>query len=212
MNRLDLGGVTWLEAFPGSGGWHWGVSLPCGDLYEAEELFRQDRRVAGNRLLLVKTPEGRVAEPIAAREGQYFGRPLWHEGEVFLLLADFPAGKVEILAYSPEQDRLRQVAELERDAFADCYNLQLHASPLCLTRQGGEGRFQVLWPDVADFAIGGRESFDFREGDLLYFSRWQEDPDYREEVVVRRLPQGDIASVCPGSILTLADGERWHLT
>ena len=38
-----------------------------------------------------------------------------------------------------------------------------HRSPLCLTRQTAE-RFQVLWPDKADFAIHPAESFCFRDG------------------------------------------------
>ena len=102
------------------------------------------------------------------------------------------------------------MAELGRERVKDCYNLQLHASPLCLTRQGGENRFQIVWPEQADFAIDGRESFDFRDGDRLYFARWYEDPDYREEVVVRRL-DGEIAETLPGSVFPLPDGSRWHL-
>ena len=80
-----------------------------------------------------------------------------------------------------------------------------------LSRQGGEGSFQIVWPERAEFAIGPHESFDFREGDRLYFARWYEDPDYREEVVVRRFPDGEIVDCFPGVIQTMPEGERWHL-
>lgn len=83
--------------------------------------------------------------------------------------------------------------------------------PLCLTRQTSE-RFQLLWPERADFAIHPAESFCFREGDRLYFSRWFEDPDYREEAVVRRLPEGKIIEQLRGSLLDLPDGGRLLLT
>ena len=210
MKRIDLRGQTWLEHLPGSGGWYWSMDCTSGDLYEAEELYDLGKKIPCNRLLLAKSPEGRVVEPLPARAGQYFGRPLWHEGEIFILTADFPAGKLCIRAFDPETEQLRDVAELGREQVKDCYNLQLHASPLTLTRQGGENRFQIVWPEQADFAIDGRESFDFREGDLLYFARWYEDPDYREEVVVRRL-DGEIVETYPGAIFPLPDGSRWHL-
>ena len=94
-------------------------------------------------------------------------------------------------------------------AVEDCYNLMPHLSPLCLTRQTGE-RFQLLWPERADFAIHPAESFCFREGERLYFSRWYEDPDYREEVVVRRLPDGEIVEQLRGALNVMPDGS-WRL-
>ena len=81
---------------------------------------------------------------------------------------------------------------------------------ITLTRQTGQ-RFQVLWPEKADFPIHPAESFCCREGDKLYFSRWYEDPDYREETVVRRMPDGEILDSFPGSLLELPDGRQWLL-
>ena len=91
------------------------------------------------------------------------------------------------------------------------YNLMPHMSPLCLTRQTAE-RFQMIWPEKADFAIHPAETFCFREGNWLYFSRWYEDPVYREEVIVRRMPDGEVLSSFRGSILEMPDGQQWLLT
>ena len=101
--------------------------------------------------------------------------------------------------------------ELPRTAFADCYNLQLHVSPLMLTRQTGD-RFQILWPYAADFAIEPTESFDSRRGERLYFSRWHETPDYWEDTVVRDARTGAVLEVLRGALCLLPDGRSWLLT
>ena len=59
------------------------------------------------------------------------------------------------------------------------------------------------------FAINDREALNFRDGDKLYFNVWYEDPDYREETVVRSLHDGTILERFPGDIRIMPNGERW---
>lgn len=211
IKELDTGGIGYLQAFAGTSGWYWASDYASGDLYEAEELFRDGHPIDRNRLLLVSYPEGRVEEPIKAEAGQYFGRPAYFEGRIVLPLADFRQRTLRLPAFDCESGSLSELAVIDLSEVRDCYNLLLHTSPLMLSRQGGEGSFQIVWPERAEFAIGPHESFDFREGDRLYFARWYEDPDYREEVVVRRFPDGEIVDCFPGVIQTMPEGERWHL-
>ena len=209
LQRIDTGGISFLAPLPGSREWLWGTDYTSGDLYEAEELYRDGHRIRQNRLILVHWPDGRVAEPIKARAGQYFGRPVWDGEGAVLLLADFPAGELRLLRYEDGPGKVTPLVTLPRAAVEDCYNLMPHLAPLCLTRQTGE-RFQLLWPERADFAIHPAESFCFREGERLYFSRWYEDPDYREEAVVRRLPDGEIVEQLRGALNVMPDGS-WRL-
>lgn len=210
IKRIKTGGITYLAPLPGSGGWYWGTDYTSGDLYEAEELFQDGHRIKQNRLVFVHFPDGRVFEPVQAREGQYFGVPAWDNGKLVILLADFPAWEIRLLGYDASGGALSPVLTLPREEVEDCYNLMLHREPLTLTRQSGN-RFQAIWPDKADFPIHPAESFCFREGDKLYFSRWYEDPDYREETVVRRMPDGAIICQYPGSLLEMPDGRQWLL-
>ena len=211
IKRINTGGISYLAPLTGSREWYWGTDHTSGDLYEAEELYRDGHRIRRNRLIFVHFPDGRVVEPVQAREGQYFGLPAWDGGSIAFLLADFPAGELRLLRYEDKSGAVTPIVILPRAAVEDCYNLMPHRSPLCLTRQTAE-RFQVLWPDKADFAIHPAESFCFRNGDLLYFSRWYEDPDYREEVVVRRMPDGAVTEQYRGSLDELPDGQQWLLT
>lgn len=206
--RIDAHGVNCLERMDGTD-WQWGTDYASGDLYEAEELFRGGHPVRKNRLVFVRCPEPKLHEPVVAREGQYFGRPCFADGSVFLLLADFPQREILIYRCASDLASAEVYVRLPLDVVPDCYNLMLHASPLTLTRQGHENTFQVVWPERGSFPIDPAESLDSRDGDTLVFSKWYEDPDYREEVVVRRYPTGEVLERADGTLVTMPDGQKW---
>ena len=211
IKEIKTGGISYLAPLDGSEDWYWGTDFTSGDLYEAEELWRDGHRIRQNRLIFVHWPDGRVVEPVQAAEGQYFGLPAYDGGDPVILLADFPGNEIRLLRYDADSDSVTPIVTLPRSAVEDCYNLMPHVSPLCLTRQTAD-RFQILWPERADFSIHPAESFCFREGDRLYFSRWYEDPDYREEVVVRRMRDGAVLEQYRGALNAMPDGSQWLLT
>lgn len=195
---------------PGDGRWLWGSDFTYGDLYEAEELFRMGHRIRKNRMVFVHGKTGEILEPIPARDGRYFGMPIGMDGKLLLLYVDFPEGKIRASAYDPEGKELLDVLAIGLERVKDCYNLRLHTTPLMLTRQA-ENRFQIIWPEQADFPIDPRETFCLRDGDRLYFSRWIEDPDYREEVIIRKMGTGEIMDRFSGSLYDTVGEEIWIL-
>jgi hypothetical protein len=116
------------------------------------------------------------------------------------------AEEIRVLAYDGD---IKPIVTLPLSAVPDCYNLMLHRSPLCLTRQTGDA-FQIVWPEQVSFPIAAQETFCFRAGERLYFSKWFEDPDYREELVVRDLT-GAVLAQRPGTAQTMPDGQLWTL-
>ncbi len=212
MNYTEIhtGGIGYLSEMEGSDVWKWGSDYTSGDLYEAEELFRMKHRIKANRLILMKMPEETVYEPVPAEEGCYFGAPVFEEGKVMILRVDFIREIIQIIAWK-ETMTPQEITQIPLSAVKDCYNLMLEVSPLMLARQGAEKRFDILWPEQRSFEIGSTESFDRREGEELIFSRWYEDPDYREETVIRSYPDGEIREVLEGSLLKTADGHNWLL-
>ena len=72
-------------------------------------------------------------------------------------------------------------------------------------------RFQVVWPDKGEFELGGTETFDCRDGEVMIFSRWFEDPDYREDTVLRKYPGGEIIETLDGPLMVMKDGKKWLL-
>ena len=209
VKRIPTGGIGYLHPLTGSPDWYWGTDHTHGDLYEAEELWQNGRPIRQNRLILVRRETGEVLEPIRAKPGQYFGQPGFADGRPLLLLADFPAGEIRLLACSAEADTVEPIVTLPRSAVKNCYNLMPHFSPLCLTRQTADA-FEIVWPERVSFPIAPQETFCFRDGERLYFERWYEDPDYRTEVVVRDL-DGSILDQRPGAAQQMPDGQLWTL-
>lgn len=211
MRKIATHGITYIEPLDGSCEWYWGTDYIHGDLYEAEELYQDNHPVTCNRLVFVHYPDGRVVEPIKGKEGQYFGRPISCDGRIQILLADFPQSSLRIFQYNDTANQVAQTVSLPLTAVENCYNLLLRQSPLMLTRQANDGKFQIIWPEKIEFIVGETESFFDRKDDKLYFFRWYEEQDYREEVVIRKHPTGEVLEVIPGAWKTMPDGQIWLL-
>ena len=208
MVTIDLHGITNMELVRGgTDEWYWSTDYIHGDLYEAEELFRMGHPMQSNRLYLIHYPDGTVYEPVPAMAGQYLGYPVYDNGAVALLVVNFPEGIIRTLRFLP--GKLSEVAQLPLSAVKDCYNLMLHTEPLTLTRHS-DNMLEIVWPERTAFSVGVRESFNFRNGDKLYFTEWFEDPDYREETVVRAM-DGTELERHSGDIHIMPNGDKWLL-
>ena len=211
MKRIITNGITNLESLDGSSEWYWGADYASNDLYEAEELFRSGHAVDKNRLILIQRLEGKVYEPVCTKPGQYLGKPVYHNGQIVLLMVDFPKEEIRILIFHEAEGTTEPLAVLPLSIVEDCYNLMLEASPLMLTRSAHDNKFQILWPERRDFSIEDHEFFEFLDGNRLYTSVWYEDPDYREEVLVRDYDTGEVLERILGSLRSMPDGQNWLL-
>ena len=208
MKTIDLQGITNMELVRGgTDEWYWSTDYIHGDLYEAEELFYMGHPVQSNKLYLIHYPDGVIYEPVPAVAGQYLGCPVYENGAVALLVVNFPDGVIRILRFQPGE--LSEVAQIPLSAVKNCYNLTLCTDPLTLTRSPGDSTFEIVWPEQVRFPIEERETLNFRDGDRLYFTVWYEDPDYREETVVRALYDGVVLDRYPGDIRIMPDGDKW---
>ena len=81
--------------------------------------------------------------------------------------------------------------------------------PLTLTRQANDNTIEIIWPEQVRLSIEGRETLNFRDSDKLYSTIWYEDPDYREETIVRSLQDGTILDRFSGDIRIMPNGEKW---
>lgn len=208
MKIIDTGGITYLEILKEGSDWYCGTDYSCGDLYEAEEVFLAGESFTPNRVVFVHHPDGTVYEPVKAGEGEYFGRPIMSGGNIYILLVNFPEGKIKILKWDED---VSVEAVIPLSEVKDTYNLLLKDEPLMLTRQGGEDVFQIIWPEKTEFSMEPSEAFIYRKGDKLYFSKWYEDQDYREEFNIRKYPDGELIERIDGSIFIAPDGESWIL-
>lgn len=211
MKIIATNGITYLEQLEGSTEWYWGSNYTNGDLYEAEEIYYSGKQFKPNRLIFVHYPDGQVVEPIPAKDFQYFGRPAYSEGSIYVLLVDFHKKEIRLERCSDDLKIISNVVSIPLSEVEDCYNLLLHGNPIMITRQGGDETFQVIWPDKTEFAIDCRETFVGRQGDKLLFSEWHEDPEYREELNVRDYSTGALLEKIDGAERTMPNDEHWIL-
>ncbi len=215
MKTIETDGITYLEPLPGAAcEWYFGLDCGHGDLYEAEELFRGGHVVEGRKFCLVHYPDGQVFFPVPKTQGHYSEKPVFFEGGIYTIDVDFPNGSARIVRFDCNDHKVSIHAELSLSGVKDCYNMQLHTTPLTLSRQCGS-ELEILWPEKISLSIGDHDSFFMRDGEKLFFNRWYEEgegADYRywEETIVRDL-SGNITETFPGDIMQMPNGEIWYL-
>ena len=211
MKKIDIQGMINFIELDGSDEWYWAMDHTGGDLYEAEELFKSGHEISCNKLVFVKYPSGEVFEPINPERGQYFGRPIYYENEIVILLVNFIEGKIKIISYKNDFKVSNIIAIIPLSEVTDCYNLRLEKSPLILIRSGYDNMFDMIYPEKIKFPITSHEGFEYIAKDKVYFGTWYEDPDYREEVIVRDIVTGEIIETFKGSIRIMPNGDKWLL-
>lgn len=92
--------------------------------------------------------------------------------------------------------------------------IDLHGIPNLEPVQGSAGE----WYWATDYIHGDLYEAEelFRQGhpvqsNRLYFNIWYEDPDYREETVVRSLRDGAVLDRFSGDVRIMPNGEAWRI-
>ena len=216
MKTIDLDGISYIEHVPGATNeWYYGIEYEHGDLYEAEDIYKEGNKIKGRTLRLVHYPDGEVFDPVPKTEGCYSEKPIFLEDSIYILNVNFKKSLIQIIRFECREHKTSIYAELPLSETKDCYNLLLHTAPLSLTRQGFDNEFQIIWPEKVSIKMDDHDSFFLRDGDKLYFNRWYEEGDgvdyrYWEETIVKDL-NGNVLETFPGDVMVMPNGELWHL-
>ena len=193
MKTILTGGITAIEPVPfGTAEWYFGRSGNPGDLYEAQEQYQQGH-LERNSFCLIHYPDGTVYRPYIPKNAECMDTPVYLDGMIYFLIVNFAEQAIRICRF-------------------DCHS---HETAIHMELPLDDNRFEVIWPERISFAMDAHESFFLRDGEKLYFSRWQEEGDgadyrYWEETVVRNL-SGEQTEVLSGDIRMMPNGELWHL-
>ena len=215
MNIIKIDGIPgcYPEQIEGTTEWYFckeGEDTSC-DLYDAKETIKSGETFSGMNCHLIHFPDGIVHSPFGLSENVYIERPVWDNGNLFFLSVDFCKQIIHITCYFPDEQRLETIKELQLNVVEDCYNLMLKTSPLMLCRDSNNGIYEIVWPENKKIEIGQTEGLLFRDGEDLYFPEWYEDPDYRENVIIRDLNTGKIKDKFEGYLCKLPNGVYWKI-
>ena len=70
MKQINLHGITQMKPLGGTNSWYFATDYTSGDLYEAEELYRNGHEVKSNHLYLIHYPDGTVIEASSVLQEQ----------------------------------------------------------------------------------------------------------------------------------------------
>ena len=213
MKKIGMGFSAYFRRLEGTEEWYGAVNYDHGDLDEAEQLFREGKAVNGRLARLVKYPEGDVYDISAKGEGTYCGEPSYIGGGIFWLHADFPADVLRILRFDTLSRTVDCAAELRLSETGRTDGMILLGEELRLARLDlPEETLEFLWPEAFRVKLEPTETPDLvREGEL-YCTRWYEDPEYRDELVIRSLPDGQVIRRLPGTVYRMPRGEVWYVS
>ncbi len=134
--------------------------------------------------------------------------------EGIILDVDFLNGVIRTIRFDCNDHQVSIHTELPLSSVKDCYNLQLHISPLTLSRQS-DNKLDIFWPEKVSLSLEDHDSFFLRDGEKLFFNRWFEEGEgvdykYWEETIVRDL-NGNVIGILPGDVMMMPNREMWHL-
>jgi len=179
------------------------------DLYEAEEIVKAGQVYEGMTCVLIHYPDRNVYYPFLTKENVYVDAPVYWDGALYFLVVDFTVKKIEIVAFDTTMYEIQTVEEFSLDEVEDCYNLMLRVAPVLLVRDGNKKGLEVIYPEKKHFKMSNHESFLFKDEEKMYFSEWQEDPEYREIVVVRDWNTGKEIERFDGQLWRMPNGDVW---
>lgn len=191
--------------------WYIGLYFPgetC-DLYEAEQIINGGGRFEGNQIYFLHYPDSAVYTPFEIKENVYYEDPLWDNGRFGILAVDFTEKKIILYTYVPGEKPEILVA-LPLSEVKDCNNLKLEISPWTIGRQS-DNTYEMIWPVKKIFPKGDNEGILYRNGSVLYFYRWVEEPKYQEFIVTIDIETGEEIEVEKGSLYRMPDGTLWNV-
>lgn len=179
------------------------------DLYEAEEIVKSGQVYEGMTCVLIHYPDRNVYYPFVTKENVYVDAPVYWDGALYFLVVDFTEKKIEIVAFDTAMYEIQTVEEFSLDEVENCYNLMLRVAPVVLVRDGNKNVLDVIYPEKKQFKMSNHEVFLFKDEEKMYFSEWQEDPEYREMVVVRDWNTGKEIERFDGQLWRMPNGDVW---
>ena len=150
----------------------------------------------------------KVYEPFVVKRNVLYGEPLFYDGKLYFLKADFNEKMISLYHYYPEKE-CEVIFRIETDK-VNLYNLKVMGDKVHVTSQ--DSVFTCYYPENTSFVIGERETVDYIDGDKIYCSEWQEEQNeetgeykYFEYLIIRDF-RGTILNRQLGSLMQRHDG------
>ena len=192
--------------------WYYGQWTQCSEAYE---VYNFNNNYPGTRLYFIEYPSGKVFEPIKQEKNVFLERPVYDskDNSFGIIRYDFNKEIIQALVFKPQCSSVKILTEMSFSKAGDMINIRLITSPFTLVKHDIQGdKVDFLWPKEFQIQFEENEVLDFQNHGRLYTSKWIEDPDYREEIIIRDVKTGEIIERSPGYLRRMPDGSAWKMT
>lgn len=200
------------ERIDATDSWYYAQWTPCSEAYEVP-VYKNE--YPGTRLYFIEYPSGRVLEPVRQEKNVFLEKPAYEykDNSFGIIRYDFNEKIIEALIFEPDNSRVKVLTEIAFPKVGDMVNVRLITSPFALVKHGVQNdTVDFLWPKEMHIQFEENEGLYFQDDGKLYTSKWIEDPEYREEIIIREAETGEILERSPGYLRRMPDGSLWKMT
>lgn len=199
------------EKIDGTNEWFYGKSPSWED---ADEIEDYKGEFTGTRLLLFNV-DGTIIEPFTLTKNVFIENPVYsNERNSFgLLRYDFNNRVIQMYEYFIKEKKLDLITELPFEEGGDFVNLRIEKEPFMLVKSNvNDDSVEFIYPVKTTYKLESNETLFCIDGDTFITSKWIEDPDYREEIITRKMSDGSIIRREKGYIDEMPNGYIWKMT
>ena len=199
------------ERIDGTAEWFYSTTPSWVD---ADEVDEYNGKFSGTRLLIFNI-DGTIIEPFTLTKNVYIESPVYSgkRNSFGLLRYDFNIRIIQMYEYFIEDKKLELITELPFKEGGDFVNLRIEKEPFMLVKSDvHDNEVKFVYPVKKEFKLENNETLFCVDGDTFITSKWIEDPDYREEIITRKIFDGLIVQREKGYIVEMPNGYIWKMT
>lgn len=199
------------EKIDGTTQWYYGQCTPCAECYEVLEFCGN---YPGTRLYLFCI-DGSIYEPVKQEKNVFLERPVYNieRESLGFIRYDFRNEKMQLIEFQIKTKESGILTELPLSKAGDMINVRIVTDPYMVVKHNiHDDTVDFLWPIEKRYQFEENESLDFVHDNKLFTSKWMEDPDYHEEIIIREMDSGNIIDRKPGFLVPMPDGTKWMMT
>lgn len=199
----------YAEHIEGSDKWFY-CQIPNG-VYP-DDLLETGYKFDGTCLMMINI-QGEIYEPVKREENVFVSEPFYNidEDKFLVITIDFNKQVIELIKFSTSQNDAEVIFDMALKNGGDLINLIVIRNSDIFGKYEGEN-FKMFYPKNMLVFLEKNESIYAVNDDKFICSKWIEDPEYREEIIIRNISDGEITDRKPGYSEIMPNGELWIMT
>ncbi|MTB64896.1 hypothetical protein GGG87_07795 [Streptococcus sp. zg-86] len=198
------------QTIDGTSQWIFGKNPPYTD---PNDILVEELDYLGTELYLFELQNQKVYQPFPKEAMIYLENPVYDplSDSFGLLRFDFLQHIIQAYQYRPLNQELTLLTTVPFEKAGDLINVRLISSPFTLIKHEIHySRTHFLWPVEEVCQWETNECLNYLDDQYFYTSKWVEEPEDYEEVIVRERSTHQIIQRQKGRRLLLPNGEYWQ--